>query len=115
MKSFKQLRKDKGVTLIQLQERTGVFNGMLSDLENGKHSPTVQMRKLIEDTLGEPINWIDAPIKVVPLKRSKTWLDCEKHFRTLLKEVATLPKDQKEAFCITASYHLHRLWKNDIN
>ena len=115
MKSLKQLRKHKGLTIMQLQAITGVLEGSLSDLENGKHVPNPALRNLLEQALGEQINWLDAPIKVTTVMRQKGWHDCEKHFRTLLKEVATLPKDQKESFCVTASYQLHRLWKNDIN
>jgi hypothetical protein len=47
---FKQMRKSKGLTLRQVEKKTGVSNAYLSQLENGKiTSPSYKTVKLIYD------------------------------------------------------------------
>jgi transcriptional regulator with XRE-family HTH domain len=114
MKSLIQIRKANGLTLKDLEFKTGIDLTTLSRIESGKHTPNSDMRRKLEDFFCEAINWFDVPFKVTPVMADipKNWLTCEKSFRRLLKMIATLKPDQLEAFCRTSSYHLDRLWKN---
>lgn len=40
---LRELRKERGLTLSRLAEASGVFNGQLSKLENGRKPPTVEI------------------------------------------------------------------------
>jgi transcriptional regulator with XRE-family HTH domain len=112
MKSLKQLRQEKGLTLIEVEKLSGINNVQLNEFETGKHIPGVTNRKMLENFYGEKINFLDVPIKVIQREPASDWNDTEREFRYLLKMVASLPSDEMESFCRTSSYHLDRLWKN---
>ena len=42
-KRLKELRKEKDLTLVKLEEATGVSKSTLNDLENGKRMPNAQV------------------------------------------------------------------------
>lgn len=41
MRTLRDLREQRGLTLRQLERHTGIFSGRLSKLERGAESPTV--------------------------------------------------------------------------
>ena len=47
-----QVRKQKGVTLIELADRTHIGKTTLNDYENGKFSPTLRQLETIAKALG---------------------------------------------------------------
>lgn len=55
-KKIKSLRKSKNITLTQLSELSGVSQGYLSRIENGKHDPTfsilLQIARALEIQIG---------------------------------------------------------------
>lgn len=51
---LKSLRKSKGMTLIQLQEESGVSNSYLSQIENGKFKPSSDVLKKLSKPLNVP-------------------------------------------------------------
>lgn len=112
MKSLKTLRKERGLTLMDVENQSGINNVQLNDFELGKHSPGVTIRKMLEKFYGIKINFLDTPFKVIPRDPPADWNDTEREFRYLLKMVASLPPDELEVFCKTSAYHLNQIWKN---
>lgn len=55
---LKDIRKRKGLTLMQLEALTGVSNSQLSDIENEKVSPTLYTLCKIATGLKVPISWL---------------------------------------------------------
>lgn len=53
---IKEARKEKEVSLRELSGMTGVSKTYLSDMENGKHSPSIYMLCLIAANLGVSLN-----------------------------------------------------------
>lgn len=51
---IRRLRKGKGLTLVEMEERTGINNGNLSKIENGKQSLTYDTILRIAHALGVP-------------------------------------------------------------
>ncbi len=47
-----QVRKQKGITLIELADRTHIGKTTLNDYENGKFSPTLRQLETIAKALG---------------------------------------------------------------
>jgi transcriptional regulator with XRE-family HTH domain len=45
MKSLREIRKDKGMSLINVERQLGINNVQLHDIESGKHSPGRLIRK----------------------------------------------------------------------
>ena len=50
-KNIKRIRKDKGITIQELSERTGISISSLSMYENGKRVPSIKNIKLIANGL----------------------------------------------------------------
>ena len=52
-KVIKKLRKDKGLTLADMEKLTGFHQPYLSSLENGKHSPKISTLESILNELDQ--------------------------------------------------------------
>lgn len=53
--TLRELRTDRGLSLRQLQERTGINRGCLSQLENGKRVPEAAHLVALSVALGVPV------------------------------------------------------------
>lgn len=53
---IRELRGERGMTLRQLADRTGLSLGFLSDCENSKSNPSIGTCKAIADVLGVPVS-----------------------------------------------------------
>jgi len=109
MKSLRITRKTKGLTLENVSTLTGVSVSTLSSIEKGKSTAQIITRTKVERELG-PINWLDAPmIDAEPRNPKCDWTYCERSFRVLLHEIASLSNEEQKAFCTAAIKHLQRL------
>lgn len=48
----RKIRKEKGLSIMDLKEKTGLSKSTISDLENNKSSPTIDTLQKIADALG---------------------------------------------------------------
>jgi transcriptional regulator with XRE-family HTH domain len=55
--NIKKIRKLKKVTLVQLEKKTGISNGSLSNIENDKRNPSIETLKKISDALCASTNY----------------------------------------------------------
>ncbi len=106
-KKIKQLRKEKGLTLQELAQRSGVSPGYISMLERGyKRSPTLDvLRKLakgldirLPELIGEEMISVSEDEKVKVLLRAAdelSKLDLES-LESLLNAIRELKKKDKE-------------------
>lgn len=51
-KRIAALRKEKGISLRELEKRTGIANSNLCDIENGKKNATITTLARIADAIG---------------------------------------------------------------
>ena len=51
-------RQERGFTMKQLHELSGLSTGNISDIENGKNTPSVQSLIPLSRALGKPVEWI---------------------------------------------------------
>ncbi len=58
---LRELRRNRGLTLGQLAEQAGVTTGFISQLENGKNSPSLMTLRRITEALGVPFSDLFAP------------------------------------------------------
>ena len=56
---IKQVRKEAGLTQVNLAKKTGLPQSHISKLENGKHSPSAMTLKKIAEALGVPASDLD--------------------------------------------------------
>lgn len=49
---LKQVRKSKGITQVELEEKTGISQQMISRYESGDHIPQIDTAVKIADALG---------------------------------------------------------------
>src|SRR5688572_4104070 len=54
----RRLRTDRGLTLAQVRDRTGLNVGYLSQVETDKASPSLETLAALADALGVPITWL---------------------------------------------------------
>ncbi len=54
----RKLRTDRGLTLAQVRERTGLNVGYLSQVETDKASPSLETLAALSDALEVPITWL---------------------------------------------------------
>ena len=109
MKSLKKERKDRGITLEDLSKLTDVTIATLSNIESGKAVAHLMTREKVEAKLG-PINWLESRmIDTEPRDPACSWDNCERSFRSLIHEIASLSNEQQKAFCTSACNHLKRL------
>lgn len=63
-KRIAEIRKAKGITQVQLSERTGLERTYLSKIEKGKYSAGIETIELICNALGHDIDIVERlPIK----------------------------------------------------
>jgi transcriptional regulator with XRE-family HTH domain len=55
---IRRLRNDRGLTLAQMGERTGLNVGYLSQVETDKASPSLETLAALADAFGVPISWL---------------------------------------------------------
>src|SRR5689334_23781379 len=53
---LRSVRKQRGVTLVELSERTGISKSTLSRLENGQRRPTLELLLLLAQTYRVPLD-----------------------------------------------------------
>ena len=81
MKSLRQLRKDLGITLIDMENQTGINPAIFLNVELGNTVPVAETRKRIQYLFDERINWLDTPrVSSRRPKYDTTWIDAEKVF-----------------------------------
>lgn len=51
-RNVRRIRKEKGFSIMDLKEKTGLSKSTISDLENDKSSPTIDTLQKIADALG---------------------------------------------------------------
>jgi transcriptional regulator with XRE-family HTH domain len=109
MKNLREIRKEKGMTLIGVSRQLGLTNVCLHEYELGKHSPGIEWRHLLENFYGTKINWLDIPINMSPRPYEVSWYDCERNFRWDVHQIASMPKDEKNVFIETIIKQLNKL------
>ncbi len=109
METLRQARKNKGYSLRNLRELSGITVPHLSWLENGKVLPSLVTRARLEEILEERINWLDVSFQITAREPSADWDDCERDFRYLLKSVKSLPETERNEFIKSAKRHLNSL------
>lgn len=82
---IRRLRKIRGMTMVQLAEKTGVSQGMISHIETGARSGTLETMQKIAEALGVPTGLLQDPE-----------IDLEKidYISQILHEVQDLSADQ---------------------
>lgn len=53
---IKEIRKSKGITLRELEKKTGISNGYLSEIENGRKIPNYLKALIIAKALKVDLN-----------------------------------------------------------
>jgi len=110
MKSLRQIRREKNLTLNDIAELIGVTRANVSLYERGIVSPQLSTRQRLEQFFGEPLNWIDTPaIDDRPREEPCSWNDTEREFRYFLHMVASLKVKQRRDFINAVIRHLQRL------
>jgi len=56
---IRQKRQDRGLTLRELSEATGLSRGYISDIERGRRQPTLRVLKALEKPLGLEVILLD--------------------------------------------------------
>jgi len=112
MKSLRQTRKDKGMSMADVQRQLGINNVQLFDMETGKHSPLPAWRTALENFYGQKIDFLDVPIDMSPREDQIMWVDAEREFRYFVHMVASLPEDEKPYFIDTVIKQLNKLKEN---
>lgn len=65
---LRTLRKGKKLTLLRLQEESGVSNSYLSQIENNQFTPSPDILKKISDPLGVPYSQLMAKAGYMPMQ-----------------------------------------------
>jgi transcriptional regulator with XRE-family HTH domain len=110
MKSLRDTRKAKGLSLIAVEKQLGLNNVQLHDFESGKHSPGYEWRARLEAFYNERINFLDTPnLKVAPKNPPADWTDCEREFRWFVRCITSMPEYERDIFIITIKKHLNKI------
>src|SRR3954464_73181 len=74
---IRRWRADRGMTLAQVAERSGLNVGYLSQIENDKASPSLESLAAVADAVEVPIAWFLAeaarPMRIVRAGERRTW------------------------------------------
>lgn len=109
MKSLRQIRLSRGITLKDMEQSIGINVSFLSEIERGLRSPSILTRHRLNLYFGEKINWFDT-VTLKPFKLYQTdWNSTEMEFRSLFRMICGLPTNERKEFCVTAIKHLTRL------
>lgn len=111
MKSLKQLRIEKGLYLKDIELSLGIGQPNLSQIENGKQCPDLLTRHRLEQYFGERINWLDTPNINTTARNPTNWNSAEREFRSFIRSVSGLPKDERTVFLSSIIKHLRRKLK----
>ncbi len=107
MKSFRESRKEAGLTQTEICELTKIYQVTLANIETGKHNPGMTTRKQLQMLFPEKINWLDVPhLNIHPAKPAASWNDCENRFRRFLKAFKSLPIKEQQIFKKMVLRHL---------
>ena len=75
--NVRRLRQDRGLTLSQFAERSGLNVGYLSQIENDKASPSLESLAALGEAMDVPITWFllesAAPPRVVRAADRRRW------------------------------------------
>ena len=70
-------RQERGLTLAQVAEHSGLNVGYLSQIENDKASPSLESLASLADTIGVPISWFlqdsTSPMRIVRAADRRKW------------------------------------------
>jgi transcriptional regulator with XRE-family HTH domain len=73
----KRWRQERGLTLAQVAERSGLNVGYLSQIENDKASPSLESLAAMADAIDVPISWFlldsDRPPRIVRAAERRHW------------------------------------------
>ncbi|NED64690.1 helix-turn-helix transcriptional regulator, partial [Streptomyces sp. SID10244] len=53
--TIREVRKTRGLTMVQLAELAGVSQGLISQVENGRADPSLETLRRIAEALGIPL------------------------------------------------------------
>lgn len=98
-KSIKRIRKEKGLTLDELAETSGVSKSMLSEIERGGTNPTIL------------VLWKIAEGLKTPLTELMSKMDAE---ATLVRAVDQKVINQTPSYKISSIFPYHNLHKTEI-
>lgn len=76
-KNVRKIRKEKGISILDLSKKTNLSKSTISDLETGKSSPTIDTLMKIADALG---------------------VDVQDFFRESCKKASEIVEDLEEEF-----------------
>lgn len=76
-RQIRHWRRERGLTLAQVAERSGLNVGYLSQIENDKASPSLESLASVADAVQVPVSWflIDAaaPMRIVRAADRRSW------------------------------------------
>ena len=100
-KNLKQIRKEKGLTLEDLSEISGVSKSMLGEIERGSTNPTILVLWKIADGFKIPLTRL--------IKEEQEELDY-----TIVRDYESKIIDKEAGFCIYSVFSYHDLHKSEI-
>lgn len=76
-RQIRHWRTERGLTLAQVAERSGLNVGYLSQIENDKASPSLESLAALSDAIDVPISWFlldnARPLRVVRAEERRSW------------------------------------------
>jgi transcriptional regulator with XRE-family HTH domain len=76
-RQVRRWRQERGLTLAQVAERSGLNVGYLSQIENDKASPSLESLAAVADAVDVPISWflLDSarPMRIVRAAERRSW------------------------------------------
>ena len=76
-RQVKRWRTDRGLTLAQVAERSGLNVGYLSQIENDKASPSLESLAAVADAVDVPVAWLltdsSRPMRIVRASERRSW------------------------------------------
>lgn len=85
---IREFRKQKGKTLDQIQDETGIKRGTLNNYENGKTEPKLETWKKLADYFGVSVGYLQGieEKSQIDAGRQQRWHERERSFLKALRE-----------------------------
>ncbi|MGV9206256.1 MAG: helix-turn-helix transcriptional regulator [Promethearchaeia archaeon] len=110
MKDLRTIRKELKLTQSDLAEFAGVSYVSISRIESGETVPRNDIRKKIEKSLNQRVNWLaTCSLKKRRQGQMTSWEHSEQKLREALQEVYSLQKDERLDFIELANNYLETI------